>query len=191
MKRTLAAFVVVTLCWLLLPPRFFGAERDLQTHPRASAKDTVRDLGLGIEVKPASKTIVITIANYSEEKRYLTVPPDLTFYRITLTDENGQLLELTKKGVEEFELGIGSVRVTELRKDAPWSCSVDLGTLFAFPERGTILCEVSRLVHFSGPQQKPSKSEWMKFPRVSIVIGDDTAPERVSPKHEGDAKPSR
>ena len=190
-KRTLKAILGGMLCCLLILSLLIGADGDSQTDVPASAKQTVRDLELGIAVNPHSKTIQITITNHFSEKRYLTVPPDLTLFRITLTDENGHLLKLTVKGIEEFEPGIGSVRVTELRKDVPWSCSVDLGTLFAFPVRGTIRCEVSRLVHFAGPQQHPSEAEWMKFPPVSIVIGDVASPERVSPKHEGDTKSPR
>ena len=143
----------------------------------------------GIEIKPKSKTVLLTITNHSPAKRYLWVPLDLTPYRIILTGENGHPLKLTAKGVGEFEPGIGSVWVIELRKDVPQIKSINLGPLFDFPEKGIIRCEVSRLVHFTEPQKPSSEKEWMKFPPVSIVIGDVASPDRVSPKHEGDAKP--
>ena len=190
-KRILAAALIGMLYWLMIPSLLIGADEDSRADVRASAKQTVRDLELGIEVKPKSKTVLLTITNHSPEKRYLWVPLDLTPYRIILTDENGQLLKLTAKGAEKFEPGIGSVWVIELRKDVPQIKSIDLGPLFDFPQKGIIRCEVSRLVHFTDPQKPPSEKEWMKFSPVSIVIGDVASPDRVSPKNEGDAKPQR
>ena len=190
-KCALTAALLAMLCHLVIQSLLIGADEDSRTAVRASATQTAQELEFGIAVKPKSKNVLLTITNRSMEKRYLTVSPDLTLYRIILTDESGHLLKLTAKGAEEFEPGIGSVWVIELRKDAPQSKSIDLGPLFAFPEKGTVRCEVSRLVHFSGPQQKPSKSEWMKFPPVNVAIGDVALPERVSPKHEGDAKSPR
>lgn len=190
-KRTITVALVGMLYWLVIPSLLIGADEDSRTDVRASATQTVRDLELGIEIKPKSKTVLLTITNHSPEKRYLWVPLDLTPYRIILTDENGHPLKLTVKGAEEFEPGIGSVRVTGVRKGAPWSQSIDLGPLFDFPQKGIIRCEVSRLVHFTEPQKPPSEKEWMKFPPVGIVIGEVASPDRVSPKHEGDAKPPR
>jgi hypothetical protein len=169
----------------LLSPLFSraaGENEGSSENPNAIAKETVRNLELGIEVKSNSLSVVITITNRASEKRYLKTTPDTTLYRITLKDENGQLLKLTEKGIEEFKYGIGSVWVIELRKDVPWRHTIDLGPLFVFPEKGTVRCEISRLVHFSEPNEQPAKTDWMKFPPVNIVVGGNLAPDTTSTK---------
>lgn len=168
--------LIATVCFTPILPQLICAD-SLPKVP-ASARQTVRDLEMKIELKPPqSKTVELTITNRTPEPRFLRVPLDLTLFRINLTDENGKLLKMTHKGVTYLtEPAIGSVMLYVLENGKPRSTSIDLGPLFDFPPDGTIRCEVSRRVHFANPREHPLESEWMKFPPVNILLGTAIPP---------------
>ena len=166
------------LCCMLIPTRLICDDNVPEAGNRVGARQTVRELELRIEVMPDSKKIALTIINQSPKMRFCTDPPGLTVFRVKLTDENGRPVKMTAKGNREFnEPSIGSERIAHLKTGVPFTDSIDLAPLFEFPQRGTIRCEVSRLVHFTDPLIRPSERDWITFPPVSIVIGDGVLPQ--------------
>lgn len=178
MNRAVKAILAGLLCYVLLSVHLMCADSADQSDSRVSAHHTVRDLEMEIALNHKSRIIQLSITNHSPEKRFIVTPLDLTLFRIRLSDENGRPLKMTARGVQDLtEPAIGSVRTTELRNGNPVSDSIDLSRLFEFPQKGEVRCEVSRLVHFTEPmKQHPAEKEWVKFPPVTLVIGEVASP---------------
>ena len=108
------------------------------------------------------------------------MPLDLMSYRIKLTSSDGKELEMTSKGRKELvdPHPIGSMRLTTLKTDVPWSEIINIEHLFQFPEQGEVRCEVSRHILFTHPNVKPRDDEWISFPSIMLPSGKP-APEHA------------
>lgn len=122
-----------------MPSGSVGEERNPITVVLQSERHTVRDLEMKIEVIPKTTTVRLIVTNLTPEKKYLRTPLGLCQqYRITLTDEKGQPLEMTAKGIEDLTVPAnGSVRVAELETGQPRVALVRLEPLFNLPQRGS------------------------------------------------------
>jgi len=139
----------------------------------------MREVETKIERVSSSKNISVVITNHAKEPRYLLMPLDLMSYRIKLTTSDGKELEMNTKGRKELvdPYPIGSMRMTTLKTDVPWSEIINIEHLFQFPEQGMVRCEVSRHILFTHPNDKHRDDEWISFPPIMLPSGKpDTEP---------------
>lgn len=136
----------------------------------------VRQMEAKIEGTPGFKSVKVFLTNLAVEDRYLLVPYDLMPYRIKLTTAEGRELTLTPKGKKEFTPSGGSMRMTVLERGKMWCETINLVSLFEFPESGEVRCEVARHVFFTHPDVKPSDKEWISFPPIMLPSGLPASP---------------
>ena len=176
-------FIIVCIAWS-------SASGQTALLDHSSKLHVMREVETKVEIVPSSKKISVIITNHAKEPRYLLMPLDLMSYRIKLTSSDGKELEMTSKGRKELvdPYPIGSMRLTTLKTDVPWSEIINIEHLFQFPEQGEVRCEVSRHILFTHPNDKPRDDEWISFPPIMLPSGKPASEHANHPSPSPQAK---